>query len=135
MKGSREGVISMPVKLMVSFLIIALMVPVITATVESVQNGMDDRGMMDVAEQLRSSMSKVSSRNSGFILQMELDVPDSGHLVIGEGSGRTISVYKDEQHISDLVTDFVIEGGPKILYGNMLLQISNGEYGIIVREL
>ncbi len=135
MRGSREGVISMPVKLMVSFLIIALMVPVITTTVENVQNGMEDKGMMDVAEQLRSSMSKVSSRNGGFILQVELDVPDNGHLVIGEGSGRTISVYRDDERISDIVTDFAVEGGPKVLYGNMLLQISNGENGVVVREL
>jgi hypothetical protein len=135
MRGSREGVISMPVKLMVSFLIIALMVPVITTTVENVQNGMEDKGMMDVAEQLRSSMSKVSSRNGGFILQVELDVPDNGHLVIGEGSGRTISVYRNDERISDIVTDFAVEGGPKVLYGNMLLQISNGENGVVVREL
>ncbi len=135
MRGSREGVISMPVKLMVSFLIIALMVPVITITVENVQNGMEDKGMMDVAEQLRSSMSKVSSRNGGFILQVELDVPDNGHLVIGEGSGRTISVYRNDECISDIVTDFAVEGGPKVLYGNMLLQISNGENGVVVREL
>lgn len=135
MRESREGVISMPVKLMVSFLIIALMVPVITTTVENVQNGMEDKGMMDVAEQLRSSMSKVSSRNGGFILQVELDVPDNGHLVIGEGSGRTISVYRNDERISDIVTDFAVEGGPKVLYGNMLLQISNGENGVVVREL
>lgn len=135
MRGSREGVISMPVKLMVSFLIIALMVPVITTTVENVQNGMEDKGMMDVAEQLSSSMSKVSSRNGGFILQVELDVPDNGHLVIGEGSGRTISVYRNDERISDIVTDFAVEGGPKVLYGNMLLQISNGENGVVVREL
>ena len=135
MRGSREGVISMPVKLMVSFLIIALMVPVITTTVENVQNGMEDKGMMDVAEQLRSSMSKVSSRNGGFILQVELDVPDNGHLVIGEGCGRTISVYRNDERISDIVTDFAVEGGPKVLYGNMLLQISNGENGVVVREL
>lgn len=135
MRGSREGVISMPVKLMVSFLIIALMVPVITTTVENVQNGMEDKGMMDVAEQLSSSMSKVSSRNGGFILQVELDVPDNGHLVIGEGSGRTISVYRNDERISDIVTDFAVEGGPKVLYGNMLLQISNGVNGVVVREL
>ena len=135
MKACRNGVISMPVKLLVSFLIISLMVPTVLSTMENIRDDVYEREMTDAAEDLRTQLSKVSSRSSNFILQIELEVPEGGHMVIGDGTGRLISVYRNDTHIRDILTDFTVTGGPMILYGSMLLQLSNGPDGVTVKEL
>ena len=135
MKQSRKGVISLPIKLMVSFLIISLMVPTLMATVDNVQGEMDNREMFDIAEELRSQMSKVSSRGSSFVLQTELRIPSNGHIVVGGEDGRIISIYKHDDHIGNIYTDFMVANEKIVLYGDVLLQIYNSDEGVVVKEI
>ncbi|MBO4357340.1 MAG: hypothetical protein J5813_04135 [Candidatus Methanomethylophilaceae archaeon] len=135
MKQSRKGVISMPIKLMVSFLILSLMVPTLMVTVENIQDDIDNRSVFQVGEELRSQLSKVNSKGPNFILQVELDIPSDSHIVLGGDDGRIISLYNHDEHIGNIYTEFKVIGEEQILYGNVILRISNSEDGIVVKEL
>jgi len=132
---SRKGVISMPIKLMVAFLMIALMVPTVISTVDSINESIEDNSIIDSAYELRSLMSKVNSRGPNFILQAELSIPEGGYLVIGEGIGRSISVYWEDRYVDDILLDFTIQGDRTVFEGDVLLKMTNGTEGVVVKEL
>ena len=124
----------MPIKLTISFLIIVLMVPTVMSSVDNIHRTIDDTTMTDAGYELRSVLSKVNGRGPNFVMQTEFNIPDGGYLVIGEGSGRSISVYWEDRHVKDILLDFRIQSR-MVLEGDVLLRLSNGEDGVVVKEL
>ncbi|MBE6527690.1 MAG: hypothetical protein E7Z64_00740 [Thermoplasmata archaeon] len=135
MIGCRRGVISLPVKLAISFMVIALTVPMVFAAVENVKEGMDDSNLNAVSEQLRDNISKVHSRSPNFSMQFELEIPDGCHLAIGGDEGMVIRMYKDDRHMGNILMDSRVLGDELILHGDVLLRISNDGDGVRVTEL
>ena len=131
----RKGIISMPIKLIVSFLIISLMVPPIVSMAEDIRDEIDDTSIMDSAGILKDRISKVHSKGSEFRMQTDLEIPKNGHLEIGGEEGMVIRVYKDDDHIGNVILDCCIVCDDTVLYGDVILRISNCPGGVEVREL
>ena len=137
MISSRKGVIGLPIKLTVSFLIIALMVPPMLATVDDIRRGMDDSELMDIAEDLADRLSKVSTRGIGYRTHADLLIPDHGYLVLGGDDPTGIRVFHERGLVGRVMLSVPVSGDEIVLSGSILLELGNSEDGesVTVKEL
>ncbi len=135
---SRKGIISLPVRLTVSLLIIALMVPPISALTDSIQDGIGEQEAFRAAEELRENISFVNSRGPSYVMHKEMYIPDSCHLVLGGEQKNSIRVYADDEFVGIVLMDAAVCGDELILYGDVIIELSNTageEQMVAVREL
>ena len=132
---SRKGIISLPIRLMLSFVIISLMVPPVMSMVGSIQEDMEAQELSLIAEDLRKEVDRVGSRNPGFVSVMELYVPSGGHLSIGGDKGTIIRLFVDDGQVGRVIADHPIVTEETLLYGDVLLEIRCVEGGVEVREI
>jgi len=135
---SRRGIVSLPIRLTISLMIIALMVPPITALSDSIQDGIGEQEVSDAAEMLKDSLSAVYSKGPSYVLHTELSIPRDCHLAIGGENRTAIRMFAGDEYVGQLLTDIPVHGDEMILYGDVLLEISNvtdGDQMVAVKEL
>ncbi len=137
MIGSRKGVFGLPIKLTVSFLIIALMVPPMLAAVDDIRRGMDDSELLEVAEDLADRLSKVGTRGIGYRTHADILIPDHGYLVLGGGDPTGLRVFGENGLVSRVMLSVSVSGGEIVLSGSVLLELGNSDDGesVTVKEL
>jgi hypothetical protein len=135
MIASRKGVIGLPVKLAVSFMIVALMVPSVIMAVDDIQEGIESRNLTASGEKLAARIADVSHRNDGYLAHMELSVPGEGYLEIGGDEGYCIRVMKDGKQIGRVLTETPIISSRIVLSGDMILELRNSSSGVTVEIL
>ena len=132
---SREGVIGLPIKLAVSFMILALMVPPIISSVGNIQGSMEEGRLTACGEELADMLESLGSKGPGYRTWQQLDVPEGGGLAIGGDEGRIIRVLSNGELIDTLLLRYPVIGTETILSGSVILEISNGTEGVSVREI
>jgi hypothetical protein len=133
MIGSRKGVISLPIKLTVSFLIISLMVPPLMIAVDSIRSDIDSNEMTEAAEELADRISKVNGRGISYKTHVEISIPKDGYLVIGGDEAKVIRIYVDGRLVGRTLMAVPVAGAEKVLHGDVLLELSNDPGGLAVR--
>ncbi len=131
----RKGVIGLPVRLMVSFLIITLMVPFVVDAVDDIRGEINDGELYGIAEDLGDQISRVHSKGTRYISQMDLEIPDGTSLVIGDDGGMTIGIFRGDSRIGHVILDCPVVSDRMELYGDVILRIYNSEDGVAVKEL
>ena len=132
---SRRGVIGLPIKLTVSFLILALMVPPILSTVENIQDGMDDEKIRSSAEELAEAIDLVGSKGPNYKVFREIDVVEGGCLTVGGDDGYLVRGSFGEETICTILLSRPVLGEEISLFGNILIEISNGPEGVMVKAI
>lgn len=134
---SRKGVIGLPIKLAVSFMILALMVPPIMSAAGSIQQEIGEKGPISAAEELSERIEKVSMKSLGYRTHMELEIPGDSYLAIGGQEGHVIRVFVGGGQVSRVLLDTPVIGDELFLYGNCLLEIGNTPdgQGVMVKEI
>jgi hypothetical protein len=134
MRGSRKGIISLPIRLMLSFVIISLMVPPVMGLVDSIHEDMGAQELSSIAEGLRVQIDKVGSKSPGFRSIYEMDIPSGSHLEIGE-EGLTIVLFIEDRKVGTVICNHTVVGDRTVLYGDTLLELVSTGDGVAVREL
>lgn len=132
MIASRKGIISMPVKLTVSFLIIALMVPPVVATVDDLKEDAKIQELSVIAEDLKDSISKTYSRGPDYTLWKSMEVPNGCRLELGGEAGRTIREFIGDRQVGSVVMSYPVSGEPVSIYGGVYLKLGNSDEGVTV---
>lgn len=135
MISSRKGIISLPIKLMISFLILSLMVPPMMSAVDSIQETVEEDRAVESAEELSEAVLKVSFRTAGYKIHKELDVPGDTYLAIGGTEGHAIRVYKDGIQVARVLMDVPIKGDESFIAGGCILELTSVPGGVEVREI
>ena len=133
----RKGILALPIKLTVSFLIIALMVPATMSAVDTISEDIDARKLLDAAEILGDRIDKVGSEGPGYRTTFILEIPDSGYLEIGGAEGRVVRAMSDGHQVGRVLLSSQVTGDILYLEGYVILSIHNdpdGE-GVAVEEL
>ena len=134
-RRSCKGIISLPIRLMLSFLIISLMVPPVMGLVDSIQEDMGAQEMSSLAEGLRSEVDKVGSKSPGFRSIYDMDIPAGCHMEIGDDEGLVILLFIDDRKVGSVITSYRMVCDHTVLYGSILLELTCSDDGVIVREL
>ncbi len=111
------------------------MVPPMISSIETINEDIDSRELNDAADKLKSQISKVYNKGGHFKTQFELAIPKDSHLEIGGDDSTVIRIYKGDRHIGNSILDCKVAVEETILYGDVILQISNGNEGVVVIEL
>ena len=135
MIGSRKGILSLPIKLTVSFLILSLMVPSVMAAVESIQEDIGEAELEAAAEELGAHISRVHSKTPSYRAVLELLVPEGAHLEVGGDEGYVIRMFDERGQVGRVLMDVPVAGDTLTIYGSVILELSNGPDGVGVREL
>ena len=98
----RGGIMSLPVKLMVTMVIIALSVPMLTSALESNQEDMAGAEMMQEAERFKNAACLAHFSGNGCSRTVELNIPTGCEMCVGgEGSnGFSIRMFHNGNLIS-----------------------------------
>lgn len=131
---SKKGVLSLPIKLTVSFLIISLMVPPMMTLVDNIQDEIDTEEISFVAEDLKDAVSRTYGKSPSYRTHVELEIPSGCHLEVGGSEGMVIRMFVDDEHVGNVAMNVRILS-ESVLYGAVLLELSNGDGGVVVREL
>ena len=132
---SRSGVIGMPIRLAVSFMIVALMVPPVMGMVDNIKEDISARGLSDAADDLAVMVDSVGNMGVGYTVRAEFTVPDEGYLMIGGDDGMVVRIHVDGRQVGRSVMDHTILGPEKAIQGRCLIQLCNTENGVEVTEL
>ncbi len=126
MKMDRKGVIGMPVRLAMTFLVLALAVPVLMDSVEDYRAVTEASGLMVQAEAVSDTAEKTFYAGEGGAFTAEISVGHGNRLVIG-GQGAdayTIRMFCGNEDVGRLVMDrpaVRIAGGGIAVSGEMTL--------------
>lgn len=132
---SRSGVISLPIKLTVSFMILALMVPPIMSSVGNIQNSMENDRLTSCGEELAGMLDSLGSKGPEYRTWRQFEVPDGGCLTVGGDDGHIIRVLKEGEIIDTVLLKRPVIGAETVLSGSFILEMSNGTDGISVRNI
>lgn len=132
---TRKGIISLPIKLTVSFLIISLMVPPMVMAVENIQQDIDRREMSSAAEHLADWIDRTGTKGSGYLTHMDLSIPSGGYLMIGGNEGYVIRIFVGDNQVDRVILDSPVLGNDTVLYGDVILEMKGFDYGVEVREI
>ena len=135
MKQSRKGVISLPIKLTVSVLIIALTVPPMLSLVEGIREDIADGELSDVADQLAEHIDRVGMKGTGYRMHLDLTIPKDSHLMIGCDHGMTVRMYRNDIQVGKVLLDTPVISGEMMLYGDVLLELGSEPEGVTVSEI
>ncbi len=132
---SRSGVISLPIKLTVSFMILALMVPPIVSSVDNIQDSMENDKLTSCGAELASVLDGLGSKGPEYKTWRQFEVPDGGCLIVGGDDGHIVRVLKEGELIDAVLLKRPVIGDETALSGSFILEMSNGTDGISVREI
>jgi len=132
---SREGVIGLPLKLTVSFMILALMVPPIMSSVGDIQDGMDEERMVSCARDLADRLEAVGSKGPGYRTWHQIDIPDGGGLSLGGEEGYIIRILMNGEQVDRLLLARPVIGEETLLTESVMVEISNAAEGVSVRGI
>lgn len=132
---SRSGVISLPIKLTVSFMILALMVPPIMSSVGNIQDSMENDRLTSCGEELAGMLDSLGSKGPEYRTWRQFEVPDGGCLTVGGDDGHIIRVLKEGEIIDTVLLKRPVIGAETVLSGSFILEMSNGTDGISVRSI
>lgn len=132
---SRSGVISLPIKLTVSFMILALMVPPIMSSVDSIQDSIENDRLTSCGEELAGMLDSLGSKGPEYRTWRQFEVPDGGCLTVGGDDGHIIRVLKEGEIIDTVLMKRPVIGAETVLSGSFILEMSNGTDGISVRSI
>jgi len=134
---SRKGIISLPIKLTVSFMIIALMVPGIMNTVDIINEDVETRQLVAAADILGDQIDRVGSKGPGYKVSLMLDIPDHGYLEIGGAEGTAIRAMSEGHQVGRVFVSSPVTGSTMSLGGAVFLSIHNDPEGngVVVERL
>ena len=132
---SRSGVVGMPVRLAVSFMIVALMVPPVMGMVDNIKDDISARCLSDAADDLAAMVDSIGNMGTGYTIRMEVTVPDDGYLLIGGDEGMVVRICVDGRQVGRSVMDHSVVGVKQAIQGSCLIQFRNTEDGVEVTEL
>ena len=135
MIDSREGVIGLPIKLTISFMILALMVPPILASVENIQESMEQERSYACGTELADILNGLGTKGPDYKIWHQFDIPERSSLVIGGNEGHIIRILVDGEHIGNVLMSRPVIGTETVLSGSVILEISNTSEGVSVREI
>lgn len=107
MRMDRKGVIGMPVRLAVTFLILAIAVPVLMDYVEDYRDGTEASGLMVQAEVVSDTAEKTFYAGKGGVFTAEISVGNGNRLIIG-GQGAdayAVRMFCGDEDVGRLVMD------------------------------
>ena len=138
MKSDTRGIVGLPVKLAVCFLVLGLMVPLVTDIVRDADEEMSLHELRGEAMDLRDSVQRAYFQQA--VVTHELRIPSGQSLVVGggDGYGYLIRLCVDGQQVENLTLgSSVVLGEETVLSGHMVLKLSgcmdeDGDYGVVV---
>lgn len=93
MKMNRKGSMDLPVKLMITVILISLSIPVITQGLETSETGMDRVQMENESSRIANSITTVYYSLSGTEKTVELDIPKGCHIELGGEGDRSFGIH------------------------------------------
>ena len=132
---SKKGVIGLPIKLTVSFLVLALMVPPIMLSVESIRDDMASNHIIADAEELGDLIDMVSKKGSGYRMHHELSIEEGGYLTIGGADGYIIRASFGDDTVSKILLDRPVCSEELTLFGTVVIELSSDPEGVSVRKI
>jgi hypothetical protein len=107
MRMDGKGVIGMPVRLAVTFLVLAIAVPVLIGYVEDYRDGTEASVLMAQAEIVSDTAEKTFYSGEGGAFTAEISVGHGNRLVIGgqDSDAYTIRMFCGDEHVGRLVMD------------------------------
>lgn len=130
-----KGIISLPIKLTVSFLIISLMVPPMVMAVDNIQQDIDRREMATVAVHLADWIDRTGAKGSGYSTHIDLSIPSGGYIMLGGNEGYVVRVYMGDNQVDRVILDSPVLGNDIVLYGDVILEMRGFDYGVEVKEI
>ena len=138
MKSDTRGIVGLPVKLAVCFLVLGLMVPLVTDIVRDADEEMSLHELREEAMDLRDSVQRAYFQQA--VVTHELRIPSGQSLVVGggDGYGYLIRLCVDGRQVENLTLgSSVVLGEETVLSGHMVLELcgcvdENGDYGVVV---
>lgn len=118
MRMDRRGIIDLPIKLAVCFLILGLMVPVVMDTVQDADDEMSLYELRREASSLEDAIQRAYS--TGSVVSHETDIPYGQSLEIGGdgGDGYTIRLCVDGEVVESV---FISNPTVKVIGGTTVL--------------
>ncbi len=127
----------MPIKLTVSFMIIALMVPPMFSLVDGIREDIVREELSETVQDLSDQIDKVGRKGGGYSMHLELSIPGDSHLVLGADEGLTVLMYVGDEQVGRCILNTPVVCDETVLYGDVILELSvdpDGR-GVAVREL
>ena len=102
-----SGVLGMPFRIMISFMVIALMVPALVAVANDMDMAADEAEGASLAEQVADASTRAYLSGVGGAVSLSVDIPIGRSLGIGgEGADAyTIRIYSDGKVSGKVVLD------------------------------
>lgn len=119
----------LPIKLAISFLIIALMIPVISGMVENTSEDLELLDLQEDAMELSDALSSVRFSAIGDYTTYEVSLEVGDSLTLGNNDdhlGMVIGLYRNGVHVGDHLMDpsvMVTNQDTLVLSGTMSLKI------------
>lgn len=135
MISSKKGVIGLPIKLTISFMILALMVPPILSSVENIQENMEHERSSECADELANALNSLGTKGPGYRIWHQFDIPDNISLAVGGDDGHIIRILYDGETIDTLLLNRPVIGTETVLSGPVILEMSITSDGVSVREI
>ena len=132
---SRKGVVGLPIKLAVSFLILALMVPPIMSSIDTIRDDVEEGGLKAAAEELGDLIDLVGSKGTGYEMSHKLDLPDGVCLTVGGTEGHLIRASLNDDIVTRVLLDRPVCSDEINLCGTVIIELSSDQNGVNVREL
>ncbi len=132
---SKKGVVGLPIKLAVSFLILALMVPPIMSSIDTIRDNTEDGNLKAVAEELGDLIDLVGGKGTGYRMNHKMDLPDGVSLTVGGTEGHLVRASLNDDIVNRVLVDRPVCSDEITLCGTVIIEISSDQNGVIVREL
>ncbi len=127
--------VSLPIKLTVSFMIIAMMVPPMMGLIENIQEDIEVKQITSVAEDLATTVDMVGTKGPGYMSHEDIVIPSNCHLEIGGEESMVIRAFLDDEQVGRALLDYPVTGPDMDLFGDVILEISRTDSGVEVREI
>ena len=126
----RHGIISLPIKLTVSILVIGLAVPIVLAMADNVMEQDTVMELEDCGRQLKDALTRTYYSGVGNSQSVQISVPAGGTLCVGgEGSERyAIRLLNDGEQVGRVYLDnpvFSVYGDVTALSGHCYLTLTS----------
>ena len=142
MIGDRSGVMDLPIKLAVCFLVIGIMTPILLDSVERAEDGIELTEIREEALGLKEGICK-AYYSGGTTISVDISL-GTGHSIAAGGSGAeryALRLISNGTEIDRMFLDsppIPILGSEKILEGDMTIRLQaqdeNGSYGVMILD-
>lgn len=132
---SKKGVVGLPIKLAVSFLILALMVPPIMSSIDTIRDDAAEGNLKAVAEELGDLIDLVGGKGTRYKMNHKMDLPDGVCLTVGGTEGHLVRASLNGDIVTRVLLDRPVCSDEIALCGTVIIEISSDQNGVNVREL